>query len=245
VSDFFPRPQALRYLKDAKQLGRLKKLVDDIYRDEIPEDAKQKVQSLIDLHIQSQGIDLKVAPVDILSLDFEQRVQQRQTGQTRAAEMEHAMRHHIRTHLNDDPVYYRNLSEQLEGILQRHGENWDAIAADIAILSQQVRGEQTRTTTDHLNAKIRPFFSALLDEVESPTDEISLRLQTVAEDLVSFIAEQTQIVGFWSDLVARDELRKQIWLKLEDLGLFPDSKLDGLADQITQLAERHTSNQGQ
>ncbi|MCY7278345.1 MAG: hypothetical protein LH702_32575 [Phormidesmis sp. CAN_BIN44] len=41
MDEFFPRPQALRYLKDAKQLGRIKKLVDDIYRDEIPEDAKQ------------------------------------------------------------------------------------------------------------------------------------------------------------------------------------------------------------
>lgn len=66
---FLPRPQALRYLKDAKKLGELKKLVDDIFRDERPEDAKEKVQALIDQHIQSQGINLKVSPVNILDLD--------------------------------------------------------------------------------------------------------------------------------------------------------------------------------
>jgi len=245
MDDFFPRPQALRYLNDAKQLGRIKKLVDDIYRDEIPEDAKQKVQNLIDLHIQSQGIDLKVPPVDILSLDFEQRVQQRHSPQTRAAEMEHAMRHHIRARLNDDPIYYRQLSEQLEGILQQHGENWDAIAADIERMAQQERDNQTGTATDQPNARIRPFSNALLSAIESPTDEIPAQINVFAEELVNFIAEESQIVGFWGDLVAREELGRQIWLKLEDTNLFPDSKLSELADQIVQLADRHFSNQGQ
>lgn len=183
MDEFFPKPQALRYLKDAKQLGRIKKLVDDIYRDEIPEDAKQKVQLLIDQHIQSQGIDLKVPPVDILSLDFEQRVKQRRSPQTRAAEMEHAMRHHIRTHLNDDPVYYRNLSEQLEGILARHGENWDAIAADLARLAQEVRADQA-DTVGQSNARIRPFVNALLEGIGSPTDKLRAQIQPFAEDLV-------------------------------------------------------------
>ena len=67
---FLPRPQALPYLKNAKQLGQLKKLVDDIFRDERPDDAKAKVQALIDQHIQSQGIDLKVSPINILDLNL-------------------------------------------------------------------------------------------------------------------------------------------------------------------------------
>ncbi len=100
---FLPRPQALPYLKDAKQLGQLKKLIDDIFRDERPEDAKAKVKALIDEHIQSQGIDIKVPPVNILDFNFEQRVQQRHSTKTQAAEMEHAIRYHIRTHLDDDP----------------------------------------------------------------------------------------------------------------------------------------------
>ncbi len=245
MDDFFPRPQALRYLNDAKQLGRIKKLVDDIYRDEIPEDAKQKVQNLIDMHIQSQGIDLKVPPVDILALDFEQRVQQRRSSQTRAAEMEHALRHHIRTHLNDDPIYYRQLSERLEGILQEHGENWDAIAADLERLSQQVRNDQTDTNPDQPTVKTRPIFNALLDAIESPTEDTRSQVQAATDELISFINEQTQIIGFWSDLVAEEELGRQIWLKLEDFNLFPDSKLDSLADQVVQLAKQHTSNQGQ
>jgi len=59
------------------------------------------------------------------------------------------------------------------------------------------------------------------------------------------ISEQTQIVVFWSDLVSREELRKHIWLRLEDSCLLPENRLGSLTDQLTQLAERHTSNQGQ
>lgn len=245
MDTFLPRPQALRYLKDAKQLGQLKKLVDDVFRDERPEDAKEKVRALIDSHIQSQGIDLKVPPIDILSLEFEQRVQRRRSPQTRAAEMEHAIRFHIQSHLDDDPVYYRNLSEKLEEILERLGEDWDARANELGRLAQDVRTEQTESTSDQVSVRIRPFFNALMVAIEPPADNIETQVQAIATDLVNFMTQQTQVIGFWSDLVGRDNLRKQIWLKLEDSLLFPDSKLDGLADQIIQLAERHDQNRVQ
>ncbi|NJL80195.1 MAG: type I restriction endonuclease subunit R [Richelia sp. SM2_1_7] len=236
---FLPRPQALPYLKDAKQLGQLKKIVDDIFRDERPEDPKPKVQALIDEHIQSQGIDLKVAPVNILDFNFEQRVQQRHSTQTKAAEMEHAIRYHIRTHLDDDPVYYRKLSEKLEQILQNHQSNWDLIAAEFLNLAQKVRSEQTDSEENQINVKIRPFYNALIDVLESPTPEQQNQIQIFSSEIVDFINSQTNIINFWNDLVVRKELRKQIWVKLEDSMFFPDSKLDALADQITQLAERH------
>ncbi|MEH1842196.1 MAG: HsdR family type I site-specific deoxyribonuclease [Nostoc sp.] len=244
IDAFLPRPQALRYLKDAKKLGELKKLVDDIFRDEHPEDAKEKVQALIDQHIQSQGINLKVSPVNILDLDFEQRVQQRRSVETRAAQMEHAIRYHIRTHLDDDPVYYRNLSDKLEEILQRLGADWNAIATEFLNLAQKVRAEQTEVSENQPSARIRPFFNALIDTLESSTPEIATKLQIFTTELVDFIYNQSYVIGFWNDLVARENLCKNIWLKLEDLNIFPYSKLDGLADQITQLAERHDANRG-
>jgi type I restriction enzyme R subunit len=239
MDTFLPRPQALRYLKDAKQLGRLKKLVDDIFRDERPEDAKEKVRTLIDQHIQAQGIDLKVPPIDILSLDFEQRVQQRHSPQTRAAEMEHAIRYYIRTHLNDSLSYYRQLSEKLDGILQQHGENWDTITAEFIRLAQNVRADETEASDNQPSAKIRPFYHTLIDTFDSPSEEIKTKIQTLATELVEFINQETQMVGFWNDLALREELRKQIWLKLEDTLLFSDEQLDSLADQIIQLGERH------
>ena len=211
IDAFLPRPQALPYLKDAKQLGQLKKLVDDIFRDERPEDAKVKVQALIDQHIQSQGIDLKIPPVNILNLDFEQRIKQRHSPQTRAAEMEHAIRYHIRTHLDDDPVYYRQISEKLEEILQRHESNWDAIAIELIDLSQQVRNDQNDSSENQININqinqknlnqininIRPFYNTLIDTLKSPTPEQETQIQTFTTELVKFIYSQTNIISRWT-----------------------------------------------
>jgi type I restriction enzyme, R subunit len=80
--------------------------------------------------------------------------------------------------------------------------------------------------------------------MESPTDETRTKIQVNAEELVSFITEQTQVIGFWNDPVAREELRKQVWQKLEDSGLFLDSKLESLADEIIRLSDPKISNQG-
>jgi type I restriction enzyme R subunit len=238
---FFPRPEALRYYPDAKRLGQIKKLVDDIYRDEVPEDTKAKIQNLVDQFVESQGIQEKIGTLDILSLDLTQQPRRRRSAQTNAAEMEHALRHHIRTHFNDDPVYYAGLSQRIDELLQRLGEDWDAREGALRAMTQQVQAEQTDTSHNghQPNARIRPFYNALLASLEAPSEATQTQLQTIATALLDYIATCTKIPNFWTDLASRGDLRNQIWLKLEETSLFPDSKLDSLADQITQLAERH------
>jgi len=65
------------------------------------------------------------------------------------------------------------------------------------------------------------------------------QIPILATELVEFINQETQIVSFWNDLALREELRKRIWLKFECTLLCADKQLDKLADDITQLAERH------
>ncbi|MHC5831682.1 MAG: hypothetical protein ACYT04_90860, partial [Nostoc sp.] len=103
--------------------------------------------------------------------------------------------------------------------------NWNAIATELLTQVQKFRAEQTEVSENQPSARIRPFFNLLIDTLESPTPEISTQLQNFTTELVDFIYNQSHLIGFWNDLVARDDLRKQIWLKLEDLNLFPDSKL--------------------
>ena len=48
--------------------------------------------------------------------------------------MEHAIRHHISVHFDEDPVAYRRLSERLEQILAEHAGNWEQQALFLAEL---------------------------------------------------------------------------------------------------------------
>ena len=41
--------------------------------------------------------------------------------------MEHAIRSHIRKHMDEDPVLYRKLSERLNDILEALGEQWNEV----------------------------------------------------------------------------------------------------------------------
>lgn len=241
MDEFFPRPEAIRYYRDAKRLEEIKKLVDDVYRDDVPEDTKAKIQNLIDQYVASQGIDQKIAPLDILSLDLNQQPRRRRSVQTSAAEMEHTLRHRIRTCFNDDSVYYEDLSQRLNELLERLGEDWDAREAALREMLQAVQSEQTAADDNgnQPNARTRPFYNAMVSALDEPSEAIQTQLQAVATELLGFIATQTTIPNFWTDLASRGDLRNQIWLKLEETELFPDSKLDSLADQITQLAERH------
>jgi type I restriction enzyme R subunit len=86
LDTILPRPEALPYVKDAKKLGLIKKSVADLYRDEKLNlvSAKEKVRALIDQYIESQGIDPKVPPIDILSLDFKTHVQRHRSIKAQA-----------------------------------------------------------------------------------------------------------------------------------------------------------------
>ena len=53
------------------------------------------------------------------------------SDRAKASEMEHAVRHHIRTHVDEDPVYYGKLSERIDEILDRLEERWDQIALEL------------------------------------------------------------------------------------------------------------------
>jgi len=39
--------------------------------------------------------------------------------------MEHAIRHHVEVHFNEDPAEYRKLRERLEEILRDYAEQWE------------------------------------------------------------------------------------------------------------------------
>ena len=64
---------------------------------------RRKLRAITDAHLQAQGIDQKVAPISILDEDFEAEVGKHKRTKTKAAEVEHAIRHHIEVELDDDP----------------------------------------------------------------------------------------------------------------------------------------------
>ena len=76
--------------------------------------ASEKVRKLIDRHLLSLGIDTKVEEVSILSDEFNNKVDYlNKTPKSKASEMEHAIRWHIKVNLDKDPTLYNRFKDRL------------------------------------------------------------------------------------------------------------------------------------
>ncbi len=239
LDSILPRPETLPYVKDAKKLGLIKKSVADLYRDEKLNivSAKEKVWALIDQYIESQGIDPKVPPIDIMSLDFSTHVQRHRSIKAQAAEMEFAARHHISVHLDEDPVYYRNLSDRLKEILESLADNWEE---KVQALRQYTESIQAGRTTDQtgLDPKTQLPFLSILGE---HSDKALTELAAATVEICDRIRQEVQRVN-WERPVIQEDLRKWIAGYLDDSDLVPYDQLEIVADKLVQLAVKNRNN---
>src|SRR3546814_18612249 len=65
--------------------------------------------------------------------------------EAKASEMEHAIRKHCTVHFDEDPAFYKLMSEKLERLIQQHGKNWDLLADEYEQLRSEVDAGRTET----------------------------------------------------------------------------------------------------
>jgi len=242
LNTVLPRPEALPYLPDARQLGLIRAQAFRRYRDQQLNiaGAEAKVRSLIDEYVISQGIDPRVPPIDILAAEFERHVASLRSPRAQAAEMEFAARHHIRRHFQEDPVYYRKLSERLAAILQAFADNWAALVDALRRFTRDYR--VAHADQEGQDKALLPFLRLLADAApggDTPVEQDRLAAATV--EMVDRIRGEIGRVDFWRNPVAQNGLRSQIEIYLDDHDLVPLKQQAALADQIVQTARaNHT-----
>lgn len=244
-----PRPEGLPFVRDSKQLALIQAKARSRYRTGerlIGAEVGEKVRRLIDEHILSLGVDPKVPPIEITSIDFEAHVDREASPRAKASEMEHALRYHIRKHLEEDPARYQRLSERLAEILDQYRDRWDEMVAALAgVLTDAREGrqgaEQTRLAELGLDPALHgPFFDLLGaevsgDEPESERHRLAIRDLTV--EIVEHLAQEVSIVDFWNRVQAREDLRRWIVRTLDDADVLPFEKIQPVADRLMELAK--------
>ena len=152
-----------------------------------------KVQKLIDEHLIAQGIDAKIPPVDLLSPQFIVELDKNQNPKAKASDMEHAIRKHCKVKYNEDPAFYRTLSEKLEELLQQHQQNWDALCDDL--MAVRSAAEQGRTeAVDGVDDKAGAFYDLIMQTAcqgivlsEQEAEQIKLLSNSIVRKLKSTI----------------------------------------------------------
>jgi len=235
-----PRPEALPYIYDMKLLGFINKTTANRYRDSQLNIAGvgSKVKQLIDEHIVAQGVDPKVPPISILDKNFEKEVGAIKSRKSQALEMEHAVRFHIEKYYNEDPAFYKKLSERLKDILDTFHDNWEALAEELRKFIQETKTGREEDQTG-LDPKTQaPFLGILIDEFGKKPDEQRMKdFCEAAVDIVDHIRQEISVVDFWRSRHAQDLLRTWIINEVDDRNLIPFDKQEKLADRFVELAK--------
>jgi len=198
----FNVPEANKFWLPAKRFGYLFIRIRNRYKDETMDlkYAGEKVRKLIDKHLQSLGIDSKVPPVQLLSDDFPKEISKfTSTSKSKASEMEHAIRRHIKVEFEKDPALYKNFHEKLENIIHQHADDWDRQAEELERLREEMKTGRQRDNS-YVRPEQAPFFDLIInisfDNVEID-EEYKKEIAALANLVLRYIADAYQDTNFW------------------------------------------------
>jgi len=225
----FPAKEALEFMPDYQQLSEINVLAGKHFCDArlsmkgIP----PKLRGITDAYLESKGIDLKVAPISILDQDFESQVGKRKRTKTKAAEVEHAIRHHLDVDLDDDPDLQASFAEALKKILEDFQKNWKKIYEELEKLRQRIINARKEPTYGLHRKKQMPLFrmfrleifgdGGLFSSAQPGVAETQTPFEIPEEDRISHLVDLTQkaslvlerelkLTGFWESIPARNKL---------------------------------------
>lgn len=241
-----PCPEALRDVADAALLAHIHDTACVVYREEDPDGGVlgggAKVRALIAQYVDASGIQVKVPRIEVLDPNFRQEVGGYTSRRTQAAAMEHAARHFINVHMDEDPVYYRKLSEKLEDLLRQHAQHWDELAEALLAFFEEMQAGRPADTTG-LDPRLEaPLFSLLLEAQEphprQNPEERRTRLIGGTTHIVQQLRRRTAAPDFWRNAVQQAQVRGWLAGYLDDHDLVAFSACETVADELMNLARQ-------
>ena len=236
----FPAKEVLEFMNQYQMLSEINVLAGKHFRDArlsmkgIP----LKLRKITDTFLESRGIHVKVEPISILDEDFQRDVSNRTRTKTKAAEIEHAIRHHLEVELDDDPDLQASFADALKRILGEFQDNWDKVFEELEKLRQRIIHAGKEPTYGLHRKKQMPFFRTLKREIfgeaELDEDEISA-LVSLTQHVFGEVERELKLTGFWESIPARNKLKADIQRTLLQTEF---SNLPGLVQNRAHIISR-------
>ena len=203
----------------------------------------EPVKALINEHLIDLGINPKIPPVELLSDDFMAQVRRHAQGdpEAKASEMEHAIRKHCTVHFDEDPAFYKRMSEKLERLIQQHGKNWDLLAEEYEQLRSEVAAGRTDTVAG-LGREAAAFYDPVVGlafDGAVPAEHDAARLKPLMQRIVDLLRDTIGVLDFWKKPVEVKRLRGAIGTELLLSGVPEvEAAQERIAVEIVRLAEK-------
>ena len=242
-----PHAWAQPYRVPAKRLGYILQVTKERYKDTSLDlgNAGAKVKALINEHLISLGINPKVPPIELLSEDFLEKLAIHSGGNTeaKASEMEHAIRKHCTVHHDEDPAFYKRLSEKVDALIEKHHDEWDLLVEKLAELrTEAIAGR--RTGEEGMSKEATTFYDyvvevAFIDGVVPAEEKPGLKV--LMESVVEILQETVGSIDFWQDPDKQKRVRGLVKTEIARTGIEALKKnRERVAVEIMKLAKnRH------
>jgi len=240
-----PDAGAKPFIADLKLWGKVQNAARNRYRD--PglniRDAGAKVRKLVDEHIISTGVDPKIPPIDLMAADFKASVDQIKSPESRASEIESAIKHHITVNLDEDPEYYRSLSLRLRDIIEKTDGKWEQQLELLLQMVGSIEADHKKAAADlGLNQTEFAFYNILMAEVtrhagdDTLSDAVHGEVRATSQALVEVFEEATCIVDFFNKPDEIKRMKKAIKRAIMDCSFDDRSLVAVVQERFMELA---------
>ncbi|MBI5192602.1 MAG: type I restriction endonuclease subunit R [Nitrospirae bacterium] len=216
LDNVFPRKEALNYIKELNRFSEINTLAEQHFRDQkmSMKGVSEKLRKVTDEFLKSKGIETKVEPISILDDKFFEHVKARKLEKTKAAEVEHAIRHFIDINMDEDPELYASFAEELQRILTAFRENWEEIYRLLEALRNKIKAAQQEDTRGLDRKRQMPIYRKLhaliYDKKENLNDDEINNLLVWTKEIYGLLKVDLPMTGFWDNPASVARLRGEI-----------------------------------
>lgn len=208
-----PDPKALEepYLDDLKWLSRIRATARRTFSDE-RFDARPygaKVGELIASHLQSEGVEQLLQPTDILDPAFLQSVSALHSDEAKAARIEHAIRHEIHVHRDENPTAYSSLWEELEELISRRRTDRVSAASQLARL-EELATRSADLRSDSGGLRLSGTSGAILPLIEFRPDLDESKRREIATSIATDLEAMAQVIDWHMKEDVQRQMRRKI-----------------------------------
>ncbi|MFB6471267.1 type I restriction endonuclease subunit R [Paenibacillus glucanolyticus] len=195
-----PSPKAEPFIADLKFAGLIRQLAKS--RFSIDDglhiaDCGEKVRQLVHKYLVLEKIEIR-DPIQLLDSKFDEEVESNVLPESKAAQMEHAIRKEISVKLEEDEVYYTKISERLAKLLQRFKERQitiDDLLKEYQKMREDLASKEAGKTQSGLTKEQEPYYNKLLELYEGKHDEVELKQWAV--EIRTYFEERVTVIPDW------------------------------------------------
>jgi type I restriction enzyme, R subunit len=243
-----------RYRQDLKFFLKLRASAAQRYAEEVNfQQYAGPIQKLLDTYVGAEDVQIVVKPVDIFQRDaFKEEVARFESPEAKAEVIANRLRHTIHEHLEEDPVFYRRLSEMLEETYERYErerfEQLELLRRVEEILERAQSRERDEPVPPALVGRdlARTYYD-LIEDVLGATDTRVPENDTAALAVsIDNVIERNKIVHWEQNIDVQNRMRTEIE---DELFRFKEDRqvpltfdaMDRLMDSCIEVARRRSA----